>query len=63
MNQNCLLITMIGCKGLPGIFISNRKKGQDSGVAERVCVRGRVLWVVEDNVGNKNRLLENKHVM
>ncbi len=34
---------MIGCKGLPGIFISNGKKGKDSKTAERqresVCVR------------------------
>ncbi len=47
-------------------FYIKQKEGareQDSGEAEHVCVRGRVLRVVEDNVGNKNRLLENKHVM
>jgi hypothetical protein len=34
---------MIGCKGLPIVFISNRKKGKESKIAERqrecVCER------------------------
>jgi hypothetical protein len=34
---------MIGCKGLPRVFISNRKKGKERKIAERqresVCER------------------------
>ncbi len=49
--------TMIMCKGLPGIFISNGKKGKESKTAERqresVCVRGRALQGEEDIVSNK----------
>jgi hypothetical protein len=26
---------MIGCKGLPRVFISNRKKGKESKIAEK----------------------------
>ncbi len=42
---------------MPGIFISNGKKGKESKTAERqrksVCVRGRALRKEEDGVGNK----------
>ncbi len=48
---------MIWCKGLPGIFISNRKKGKESQTAERqrerACARGRALKREEDSVSNK----------
>ncbi len=37
---------MIGCKGLPGFFISNEKKGKESKIAERPresgCERQRI---------------------
>ncbi len=43
MIQNSLFKTMIGWKGLPGFFKSNRKKGKESWIAERqresVCER------------------------
>jgi len=46
---------MIVSKGLPGIFISSRKKGKESKTAERQreCARGRALWGEEDSIGNK----------
>ncbi len=48
---------MIVSKGLPGIFISNGKKGKESKIAERqrerVCARGRALQGEEGSVGNK----------
>ncbi len=48
---------MIGCKGLPGFFISNRKKGKESKIVEkqreRVRVIGRALRQEEDSIGNK----------
>jgi hypothetical protein len=42
-------------KGLPGIFISNGKKGKESKTTERerVSERGRALRVEEDSIGNK----------
>ncbi len=51
VSRNSLFKTMMGCKGLLCVFISNRKKGKESKIAERqresVCVRGRALWKEE----------------
>ncbi len=52
---------MMSWKGLPGILISNGKKGKVSKTAvrqrerERVCVcaRGRALWGEGDSVSHK----------
>ncbi len=42
---------------MPGIFISNGKKGKARKTAERqsesVCTRGRALWGEADSIGNK----------
>ncbi len=35
MNQNSLFKAKIGCKGLLRFFISNRKTGKESKIAER----------------------------
>jgi hypothetical protein len=44
-------------KGLPGIFISNGKRGKESKTAERqreyVCAKGRALQGEEESVGHK----------
>jgi hypothetical protein len=48
--------TMIKWKGLPGIFISNRKKGERARQQrdrERACERGSVLRGEGDGIGNK----------
>jgi hypothetical protein len=55
--QNSLFKTMMMCKGLPGFFISNGKKGKESRIEERqrerMCVRGRALQQEKDSVGHK----------
>ncbi len=43
MNQNSLFKTLIGCKGLTRFFISSRKKGKESKIAERPRERVRAM--------------------